>query len=405
MRRATVIVGLLLLVVVVVVAGLGWYNEARPVPRLTPRAHEAATVTLGEAPTFTWPSGTEDAIGVAGVGVLAQTPAQAPQPTGSVAKVMTALVALQELPLQVGDQGPTIAITPADQEVQEEDAASGQSTVPVTAGETLTEYQVLQGMLLPSGNNLATLLASWAFGSIPAAVAAMTAEAKTLGLQSSTFTDPSGFDPTTVSTPADLVKLGAAAMQNPVIAQIVGQSEATLPGSGLVKNVDSVLGQAGIVGIKTGNTTGQNGAFLFASEGPSAPGAMVIGAVMGAASLRGALQGAVALAGQAATALVVRTVVGAGAVVAGVRAPWDEGVAIATQRPLAIVAWGGQQATLSIRLHPLRAPVAKGADVGTLTASLGDRTVTTPLVTVAALHAPSRKWRLLRRPSRVWPLT
>lgn len=396
MRRPVLIV---MLVLVLAAAGLGTVNYVRPVPALRPSDRQAATLTVGQAPSFAWPPGTEDAIGVAGLGVLAQTPAPAPQPTGSVAKVMTALVALQKLPLQVGQQGPSITITAADEALQQEDAADGQSTVPVTAGETLTEYQILQGMLLPSGNNLAMLLAGWAYGSTGAASAAMNAEAKTLGLQASVFTDPSGFDPSTVSTPSDLVKLGMAAMQNPVLAQIVGQSEATLPVAGTVTNVDTVLGSEGIVGIKTGNTTGQDGAFLYAAQDPAADGPMIIGAVMGGASVDDALDDALGVVDQADQALTARTVLGADTVVAGVTAPWGSETPIVTQKTLSAVTWGGQQAHVQVHLHPLQAPIRQGATVGTLTATLGSATLSTPLVTSVAVDAPSWSWRLFRHPA------
>lgn len=401
------VVGIAALVLILAVAVLGVLNYARPVPVVTPYALQAATVTVGQAPVFAWPDGTEDAIGVSGLGMMAQTPAQNPEPTGSVAKVMTALVALQKLPLAPGQQGPSITISPADQAAQEADAAAGQSTVPVVAGETLTEYQVLQGMLVPSGNNLAALLGAWAFGSADATLAAMDAEAQTLGLAGSHFTDPSGFDPTTVSTPADLVKLGTAAMQNPVIAQIVAQSEVTLPVAGTVRNVDSVLGQAGIVGIKTGNTTGQDGAFLYAAAGPSGSGATIVGAVMGEGSLDGALQAAVALSGAAQAALSVQTIVAADTVVAGAEAPWKQAIPIATKDAVRVLTWGGRQARISVQLRPLRAPLAQGSRVGTLTATLGEGTYTTPLTTSAGLRVPSWSWRLLRRPQYVpagdWP--
>lgn len=395
------------LVLVLAVAALGILNYVRPVPVVTPYSLQTATVTVGQAPTFPWPAGTEDAIGVEGLGVMAQTSEQTPEPTGSVAKVMTALVALQKLPLAPGQQGPSITISPADQALQQQDAASGESTVPVVAGETLTEYQVLQGLLVPSGNNLAALLAGWAFGSTPAALAAMNAEAQSLGLQGTHFTDPSGFDPATVSTPADLVKLGTAAMQNPVIAQVVAQSEVTLPVAGTMRNVDSVLGRSGIVGIKTGNTTGQEGAFLYAAQGPSGSGATIVGAVMGESSLDGALQAAVALAAEAQAALSVQTIVGAGTVVAGAEAPWKQAVPIATKNAVQVLTWGGRKARISIHLRPLIAPLAEGSRVGTLTATLGEGTYTTPLITSVRLRVPSWSWRLLRRPqyvpARDWP--
>lgn len=398
---------LVILVLVLVVAGLGAANTVRPVPALAPRNLQAATLTVGRAPSFTWPPGTEDAIGAQGLGVLAQTPHAAPEPTGSVAKVMTALVALQKLPLKVGQQGPSITITAADQALQQQDAAEGQSTVPVEAGETLTEYQVLQGMLLPSGNNLAMLLAAWAFGSSGAAASAMNAEAKTLGLQGSLFTDPSGFDPSTVSTPADLVKLGMAAMQNAVIAQIVGQAHATLPVAGLVSNVNTVLGADGIVGIKTGNTTGQDGAFLYAAREPAA-GPMIVGAVMGSASVEGALDDALGMVGQAQHALTTQTILGADTEAALVQAPWGGPVPIVTRKSLTALTWGGQRARIRVRLRPLTAPVPRRARVGTLTATLGTARLTTPLETSAPIGSPPWTWRLLRRPPHVpagdWPL-
>ena len=404
MRR---VLGIAVLLVVLAVAALGALNYARPVPRVMPYSLQSATVTVGQAPVFPWPDGTEDAIAVDGLGLTAQTPAQTPQPTGSVAKVMTALVALQKLPLTPGQQGPSITISAADQAAQQADAAAGQSTVPVVAGETLTEYQVLEGMLVPSGNNLAMLLAGWAFGSTAGAVAAMDAEAHTLGLTGSHFTDPSGFDPTTVSTPADLVTLGTAAMRNPVIAQIVAQSEVTLPVAGTVQNVNTVLGQSGIAGIKTGNTTGQEGAFLYAAPGPAGSGTTIVGAVMGEGSVDAALQAAVALAAAARSALTVQTIVAAQAVVAGAEAPWKQAVPIATRRAVDVLTWGGRQARISIHLQPLVAPLVRGSQVGTLTATLGDATYSTPLVTSAGLSDPSWRWRLLRRPQYVpasdWP--
>ena len=45
----------------------------------------------------------------------------------------------------------------------------------VAAGTSVTQYQMLQALLLPSGNNIADMLAVWDAGSIPAFVAKMNA--------------------------------------------------------------------------------------------------------------------------------------------------------------------------------------------------------------------------------------
>jgi serine-type D-Ala-D-Ala carboxypeptidase (penicillin-binding protein 5/6) len=57
----------------------------------------------------------------------------------------------------------------------------GQSVVRVAAGEKLTERQALEAMLIPSGNNIASMLASWGAGSDGAFVAKMNVAAGSLG--------------------------------------------------------------------------------------------------------------------------------------------------------------------------------------------------------------------------------
>jgi serine-type D-Ala-D-Ala carboxypeptidase (penicillin-binding protein 5/6) len=69
-------------------------------------------------------------------------------------------------------------------------------------GENLTELQALQAMLIPSGNNIASLLARWEAGSHAAFVARMNAPADSLGLRSTRHADVSGADPATASTAA-----------------------------------------------------------------------------------------------------------------------------------------------------------------------------------------------------------
>ena len=67
-----------------------------------------------------------------------------------------------------------------------------QSLIKVSANERLTEYQVLQGLLIASGDNAAQILARWDAGSIPAFVTKMNAMAKSLGMTKTHFVDPDG---------------------------------------------------------------------------------------------------------------------------------------------------------------------------------------------------------------------
>jgi D-alanyl-D-alanine carboxypeptidase (penicillin-binding protein 5/6) len=81
----------------------------------------------------------------------------------------------------------------------------------------------------------------------------------------SDYTDPSGLDSSTVSTAADQVRLGAAAMRVPALAAITAQPTAYVPVAGLVRNTNTLLGQDGIVGLKTGSTQAAGGCLLVAA--------------------------------------------------------------------------------------------------------------------------------------------
>ena len=402
-------VGVGLLVVLGLVVAGGIVNYMRVVPAPSETTMLAHTKKVGSAGTLSWPAGAEGALGVVGIGVLAQTPSQSPQPTASVAKVMTALIVLRQKPLSVGQQAPVLTITSADVATYQSDLAQDESTVPVVAGEQISEYQALQGMLIAGGNNMAELLAAWAFGSLATAVAAMNTTARALDMTGTHFADASGFAPQTVSMPADLVRLGEAAMQVPVIADIVKQPSATLPVAGEVRNVDTVIGQSGIVGIKTGSSDQQAGAFLFAAPVTVTGSAskMVVGVVIGAPNIGVALNSAPGLVQAAGRELQGKTIVGAGEEVARLEAPWGTPVPIRTRTAITLVVWHGQTVEQTVTLRHISAPVQAGQRVGTVTVRAGNETITSPVVAGAALDEPPWLWRATRRPPFVprgdWP--
>src|SRR6202022_5172618 len=99
------------------------------------------------------------------------------------------------------------------------DLGDGQSVVPVKAGEQLTEFEVLEALLIPSGNNIAETLARWDAGSVAAFVAKMNERAAALHLRHTTFADPAGVSTQTVSTPTDLLVIGMEAVTLAVLAQ------------------------------------------------------------------------------------------------------------------------------------------------------------------------------------------
>jgi D-alanyl-D-alanine carboxypeptidase (penicillin-binding protein 5/6) len=135
--------------------------------------------------------------------------------------------------------------------------------VSIAAGEKLTERQALQALLLPSANNIAAVLAQWDAGSASRFVARMNAAARSLGMTHTRYTDPSGYDDTTVSTAADQILIADRAMRVPAFASIVSRRSAMLPVAGAVRNTDALLGHDGFVGVKTGSDDAAGGCFVF----------------------------------------------------------------------------------------------------------------------------------------------
>ena len=214
-------------------------------------------------PGTVWPASGQAAFVQGGQSQVHAGPNQHAAPIASVAKVMTAYLVLRDHPLGLGQDGPTITLTGAD--VADTDRRRGQdeSLVSVAAGEQLTELQALQALLLPSANNIAAVLARWDAGSVRRFVARMNVIARSLGMTHTHYTDPSGYDDATVSTAADQVRVVDLAMRLPVFASIVATPSATLPVAGTVHNTDTLLGQNGFVGVKTGSDDAAGGCFAF----------------------------------------------------------------------------------------------------------------------------------------------
>ena len=212
-----------------------------------------------------WPADGVSAADISGSGVVAGPGATRPVPIASVAKLMTAYVVLLDHPLPAGGSGPDIAVQPPEAAAYPSQVRDGDSLVPVVAGETLTERQVLEALLLPSADNMAWVLARWDAGSQAAFVARMNDTARRLGMTGTSYTDPSGLASSTTSTAADQVRLGMAAMRVPALAAITAMSMAVVPVAGLVRNYNTLLGQDGIAGLKTGSTQAAGGCVLIAA--------------------------------------------------------------------------------------------------------------------------------------------
>ncbi len=228
-----------------------------------------------------WPAHGQAAVQLGAAQVQAG-PNQHPAPIASVAKVMTAYLVLRDHPLQVGEGGPSIALTGVDVADTDDRRRQDESFVPVVAGEQLTELQALDALLLPSANNVAATLARWDAGSVDRFVAEMNAAAQSMAMTSTHYTDPSGYDDTTVSTATDQMRIVDRAMRLSVFANIVATPIAALPVAGTVHNTDTLLGHNGFVGIKTGSDAAAGGCFAFrAIRGIAGRQTTITGVVLG----------------------------------------------------------------------------------------------------------------------------
>jgi D-alanyl-D-alanine carboxypeptidase (penicillin-binding protein 5/6) len=255
--------------------------ETSPTGAATPGAATAAP-SQERLSAVSWPADGVSAADISGFGVVAGPGATRPVPIASVAKVMTAYVVLHDHPLPAGGSGPDIAVQSSEAAAYPSQAREGDSLVPVVAGEMLTERQALEALLLPSADNMAWILARWDAGSQAAFVARMNATARGLGMTGTSYTDPSGLDASTVSTAADQVRLGVAAMGVPALAAIAAMPTAVVPEAGLVRNYDTLLGQDGIVGLKTGSTQAAGGCVLVAAwSQASGRKTLIVAAVFG----------------------------------------------------------------------------------------------------------------------------
>ncbi|MCX6785733.1 MAG: serine hydrolase [Candidatus Komeilibacteria bacterium] len=177
--------------------------------------------------------------------VLWQKNSTAPRVPASITKLLTALVFLDHNP---GWAKP-ITVTAGDYR-------QGGRTY-IYAGEQISLTDLFNIALVASANSATVALARATGLSAAEFTAAMNAKAAELGMNDSTFTEPTGLDPQNVSTAADIIKLARAAFARPEIRQATVSEEYNLKvlNNGRTytfKNTDKLL--AGYLDIQAGKT-------------------------------------------------------------------------------------------------------------------------------------------------------
>ncbi|MGW1206346.1 D-alanyl-D-alanine carboxypeptidase family protein [Streptomyces cyaneofuscatus] len=374
-----------------------------PEPALELTAKPTYTFEGGET-KLSWPGQGQSAVMVDGVGSLGSEGAQKPAPIASVAKAMTAYVILQEHPLKGDEVGETITV---DQQAEDESKNEDESVAQLTNGQKLSQLQLLQLLMIPSGNNAARLLARWDSGSEDKFVEKMNAAAEDLGMADSTYTDPSGLKKTTVSTATDQLKLAQAVMRSEVFRKIVDMPDIEIEGMpGKIYNNNTLLLQPGVSGIKTGSSTPAGGNLLWsANTVVDGKTLWIYGAVMGQQSGTGvhhslelSLANSLKLIKDAQKAPTSATVVKKGDVVGYVDNGFGAQTPVIATKNLKAVGWPGLKVELKVTdngkgiAHAAKA----GSEVGMVTVGTGTGKVTAPVVLQGDLTEPAFGDKLTR---------
>ncbi|MGW2179125.1 D-alanyl-D-alanine carboxypeptidase family protein [Streptomyces sp. NPDC001732] len=359
----------------------------------------------GQRLELDWPSQGQSAVSVDGVGSMGSSGAQKPAPIASVAKVMTAYVVLKGHPLTGKEEGEKITV---DQQAEDESKRDDESTAPIKKGQQFTQKQLLQLLMIPSGNNAARLLARWDSPSEKEFVAKMNAAAKELGMANTTYTDPSGLDKATVSTAEDQIKLARAVMQNDVFRGIVDTPQIKIPGiDQVIYNNNTILLEPGVSGIKTGSSTPAGGNLLWsANTVVDGKKLWIYGAVMGQQagtgqpydSLAMSLENSLKVIKGAQKAVTSAQVVKKGDVVGYVDDGLGGRTAVVATRNLKAKGWPGLKVELSISDNGKKIPhsASAGTEVGVVTVGTGPGKVSAPVALQEELKSPGFSQKLTR---------
>ncbi len=178
----------------------------------------------------------------------------------STTKIMTALIAAEHCSMdEIVTAGPNAS------------GVTGTS-IYLSEGEQLTMHQMLQGLMLRSGNDAAVAIAEHIAGNVEQFADLMNARARQLGADAC-FVTPNGLDEGGHSASARAMALIAqAAMGNEVFRELVATQEAIIPWvdneySRVLRNKNRLLTDyEGATGIKTGFTKKAGRCLVFSAE-------------------------------------------------------------------------------------------------------------------------------------------
>ena len=404
-RRRGLIIGIATLVVVGIVGGYVGVTLSAPLPALTLetttlRAPEPlAPATILTPPEGAWAmsvAGGEEFLGPDAAGIWATSGADEVRPIASITKLITALVILDAKPLAASDDpGPTLTFDKADHDLYDKYYVLGATIAKMPTGSSLSLHDVLEAMLVVSACNYAEAAAGWAFGSQSAFLTAARAWLAANGLEHTTIVEPTGIDARNVSTPRDMLTLGHLAMANPVIADIVASESLNVPGLDARSNTNTLLGESGVRGIKTGTLEGSGSNLLFSAQlvlGGTHE-LEVTGVLLGGFSHEGVDSEIRAWLDSIAAGYQTVPLGEAGRRVGTVTTAWGSEADLVLASSTSLGLWSDTPITIAMT-SPTVTSAVRGERVAEVTWSAGSATATVPVVLDATIVEPDDWWRL-----------
>jgi len=319
-----------------------------------------------------------------------------PLPMASAAKIITALVVLDAKPLAVGESGPAHSLVTADYQDYLDYTSAGARTVIVFPGESWTQRELLQAMILGSSNNHADTLARWAFGSVEAYVTAANAWLVENGMVDSTVADANGLSDDSAGTGADLARIAGLAAINPVVADIIANPASSLVNQRGVSNTTAYLPELGITGISRSYTDAGGVCFLFTAAVTVNEATFTFaGGFLGEPDYDTLTADLEALMASATAGVTELPVLAEGDTYATFTTAWGDTAGAVVGTPRTRFGWQAAVPTgAEVALDDVTTGRA-GAKVGRVTVEAFGQSVTSPLELDDSLVDPGPGWRLL----------
>jgi D-alanyl-D-alanine carboxypeptidase (penicillin-binding protein 5/6) len=298
--------------------------------------------------------------------------AKRPLPIASTTKLMTAYVALRELPLARIVRAHPYA------------AEYGESLLGLRTGEPISVRDLLYGLILRSGNDAAYDLAFAAAGSERRFVAQMNRYAAALGLSDTHYANPIGLDQRgNHSSARDLATLTERLLRVPAFARIAASRRAVLSSvrpPRRIATLNELLRMAPwVTGVKTGHTFGAG--YVLVGSGRH-KGVELIAVAIGAPTDEDRFRDVFDLLRYGFARYRQRLPIRAGAALARPSIRYSGGeLPLRSPRTVAVGVRPGQRLSLRVRApQEVEGPIARGARLGTATVFVdGLRAAAVPL--------------------------